>query len=396
MGASAAFCETFDGGLGDGGRAGGLGSVLWGVSRLGDVNPGGLINRVADVSVVGCGVSGGVAPSRDVRICGGQMFEAVNDGHGVANLDTYPKQPFDFSGRTGRVVFDVSADSEGSHAAWPEFVITDKPVPGVRAMISGVEPPGAANSVGFTIHGGCGDVSKTGVDGMFVTKNFVYSEPPLVVVDCVKRSVPGGPLNRFEVRVSQNRLEVWGGDPGSSVVKLLAVGDNLGLTLTRGLVWLNDVHYNASKGGTGSQTDHTFVWDNLGFDGPKTYRDLGFDVADGVVRDGNATHLGYSVGTSVKTFTVSGVNRVQAPTGAQLVLNTYSFQRVIPSVSVNGGPWIETAWPFVTEGNWRSISIPVPLDQVHDGTNTISLRSTDPSTTVANISLILVAGAPVP
>ena len=41
----------------------------------------------------------------------------------------YPKQPFDFAGRTGTVSFDVSNDTQGTHAAWPEFWITDTPVP---------------------------------------------------------------------------------------------------------------------------------------------------------------------------------------------------------------------------------------------------------------------------
>ena len=41
----------------------------------------------------------------------------------------YPKQPFDFAGKTGTVSFDVSNDTQGTHAAWPEFWLTDIPVP---------------------------------------------------------------------------------------------------------------------------------------------------------------------------------------------------------------------------------------------------------------------------
>jgi hypothetical protein len=70
---------------------------------------------------------------------------------------------------------------------------------------------------------------------------------------------------------------------------------------------------------------------------------------------------------------------------------------VIPSISVNGGPWIDTPWPFdAGTYSWRSLSIPVPVEQVRDGTNTIAFRSNDGSTTVANVSLILVAASPVP
>jgi hypothetical protein len=200
---------------------------------------------------------------------------------------------------------------------------------------------------------------------------------------------------------------VWGTDAGASALRLLAVADNLGLTFTRGLVWLNDVHYNARKAvepcECGTQFNHTFVWDNLAFDGPKTYRDLGFDVPDANVAskpspDGDPTRrLGYQVGTGPITLSVSGVRRDQTPTGALVVLNTYSFGQTIPSISINGGPWIDTAWPsWGATFLWMSMAIPVPLNQIHDGTNTLTFKSGDGSTTIANISIILVAAAPVP
>jgi hypothetical protein len=43
-----------------------------------------------------------------------------------------------------------------------------------------------------------------------------------------------------------------------------------------------------------------------------------------------------------------------------------------------------------------SMAIPVPLNQIHDGTNTLTFKSGNGSTTIANISIILVAAAPVP
>ena len=214
--------------------------------------------------------------------------------------------------------------------------------------------------------------------------------------------MPGGPLNHFEVRVSKTHLEVWGTDPGSGSLKQLAVADDLDLGLSKGLVWLNDVHYNARKAiepcECGKQFEHTFVWDNLGFDGPKTYRDLGFDVADAnIAKGGGTSQLGYVVGTGPVTLDIHGVRTDQAPTAAQVVLNTYSFERFVPSISINGGPWINTPWPYDEQTySWRSISIPVPVEQVRNGPNTISFKSGHESTTIANVSLILVAAAPVP
>ena len=401
--AAAAFCETFDKPAGDGSRTGDLDPVLWGVSRVGDINPGSILNNFAHTRIVGCGPTAAMSPPNDVRICNGQMFESLNDNHGVVNLNTYPKQPFNFAGRTGTVVFDVSADSDGSHGAWPEFVITDKPVPGVRSSISLQVPAGAANSIGFALDG-CtsGPGGTTGVGLVFVTTANVYSEPKFTETGCVSKSVPGGPLNHIEVRVSRTRLEVWGTDPGSSTLKQLAVADSLDLGLEKGLVWLNDVHYNARKAiepcECGKQFQHTFVWDNLGFDGPKTYRDLGFDVADANIDEGGGiSRLGHLVGVGPVTLDIGGVRTVQTPTAAQVVLNSYSFEKYIPSISINGGPWIDTPWPYDDETySWRSLSIPVPVAQVRNGKNTITFKSGHESTTIANVSLILVAGAPVP
>jgi len=405
--AAAVFCATFDHAVNGGTRTGDLDPTLWGVSRVGLTNPGqGELNDIANASMTGCASSASAFTPSDVRICSGQLFETVNDGGGVANLDIYPKQPFDFAGRTGTVTFDVSADSDGTHGAWPEFVITDKPVPGVRGMISGQIPAGAANSIGFALSGGCGIAGMTGVGQMFATRNNVYSEPAFTTPNCITKGSARA-MNHFEVRLSQNRLEVWGTDAGSSTLRQLAVADNLGLSMTKGLIWINDVHYNARKAiepcECGTQYNHTFVWDNVGFDGPKTYRDLGFDVADANVPGGTpfagdpTRRVGYLVGTGPITLNVTGVHRDQTPTGALLVLNTYSFAAVVPSVSINGGPWIDTPWPFDPQTySWRSLAIPIPLEQVHDGANTITLKSADSSTIVANLSIILVAASPVP
>jgi hypothetical protein len=78
------------------------------------------------------------------------------------------------------------------------------------------------------------------------------------------------------------------------------------------------------------------------------------------------------------------------------VFNAWSSDPVNPSISINGGPWIDAPGVF-NEASWLSVAVPVTdLGQVHDGTNTIAFKSSDGDTVVANISLIIVAGAPVP
>src|SRR5260370_8634708 len=87
-------------------------------------------------------------------------------------------------------------------------------------------------------------------------------------------------MKHFELRISQNEIDVYGVDAGASgPLKKSAVISNMNLTLTRGLVGLEDLHSNGDKDGT-DQGTHTFTWDNLAFDGPILPRDLAFDVLD--------------------------------------------------------------------------------------------------------------------
>ena len=417
-----AFCETFDAPAGNGGRSGDLEPELWGVSRLGNNSgPEGDYNTIAATEVVGCGDdSTQVLPPLDVRICDGRMTEAVNDfGHDTSHA-TYPKQPFDFAGRTGTAVFDVTADSAGTHAAWPEFWITEKPVPDNMAGIGFQVPSIGQNAIGFALDG-CNSPTTTGVGGVFLSQDYVYSEPAFTTPDCVSKPTgyPGTrAMNHIEVRISTSRMEVWGTDAGGSALKQLAVVPNLNLNFSKGLVWLTQTHYNAKKSELGcecgTQVRHTFQWDNLGFDGPKTYRDLSFDVPDahgshGPVCDNGscyaATVIGYPIGTSPVTLNTDPVFRRQTPKEAIVTFNSYSFDPALPSVSVNGNPPILNPWPykdsppfqngaggFSTRSYWMS----VPLAQVHDGVNSLTFTTSGGSAWVANVNLVLVAGAPVP
>src|SRR5262249_28744951 len=99
--------------------------------------PGTLNGWTAATPILLCdGTTPNVLPPRDVQICNGQLREAtadnpsgVFDAGNVLTLAMYPKQPFDFAGRTGTVAFDVSNDTHGSHSAWPEFWMSNLPVP---------------------------------------------------------------------------------------------------------------------------------------------------------------------------------------------------------------------------------------------------------------------------
>jgi len=106
-----AFCDTFDAPAGTGNRSGDLNGTVWGVSRiLGDTNFGqGTANAAPPTSLLGCGGASTVLPPHDVIVCNGQLREATNDNASgafeagtVTVLAMYPKQPFDFAGRSRR------------------------------------------------------------------------------------------------------------------------------------------------------------------------------------------------------------------------------------------------------------------------------------------------------
>jgi hypothetical protein len=181
-----AFCDTFDTPTPNPAtRSGDLNATLWGVSRTNTagVNVGqGAFNDFFPAHLVGCGGTETVLPPNDVRICNGRLLEAVSDRGGQPILAMYPKQPFDIAGRTGTVVFDVSADSEGPHAAWPEFWWTDRPVPAPGAELAG-QYPYARHSFGVSLADNCG--GGAGVDSIAVTRNYALHEIPFTRTGCV-------------------------------------------------------------------------------------------------------------------------------------------------------------------------------------------------------------------
>jgi hypothetical protein len=175
----------------------------------------------------------------------------------------------------------------------------------------------------------------------------------------------------------------------------------MSLTLTRGLIWIEDVHYNGDKDGL-DQGTHTFTWDNVGFDGPVLARDLAFDVMDSLVPITNYPglfNLGWNVPTSEAaplTLTIPDVYNVDHAVGALLTFNYSTYNPVTISYRVNGGAWHDQPWPFgdcYTQNDFvscgaKTIAVPVDLADVQSGNNAIEFASTD-ATAIANVDLVL-------
>jgi hypothetical protein len=447
LGGKVIFCETFDTkNPGIQSRTGDLDPNVWGVSRA----SGG---KWAAARVEAC--NGLTARSgQDLVICNGQLRQASNDNHGVTVLAMYPKQPFDFAGRTGTVAFDVSNDTQGGHAAWPEFWITDTPVPapfshfnswlslpknglGIRFSANG-----EVGQFGLCPNGNNSDKRRFTVDSAIVIRNYTYEDVGALglsfahpaggtgmkvnVLDCVIMSPgPNGPLNHMEIKVAQNLLEVWASDAGSTALRKIATITNPNLSFSRGLVWIQDGHYNATKGAcppqySGNpvcQTEHTFTWDNVAFDGPFTYRDFSYDALDNSTTPDSSGLM--DIAKSAPSNQMTRWNVLNMPANPQaaavrVLFNWMTYSSRAPAnilLKVNGHahsvpypyPANDTLGPDGTSfgvSSWRTYAHTIPITQLVAGTNVVEIGTDiqNDTTAVSNVNIVLVdvpGGVPV-
>jgi hypothetical protein len=198
---------------------------------------------------------------------------------------------------------------------------------------------------------------------------------------------------------------VYGTDaftPGQPVPALVHIATiPVALTFTRGVVWLEDAHYNGDK--FGNQRTNTFTWDNVAFDGPVLPRDLGVEVANptnpnasvnGVGVPGINTAFVAPAGGSVPV-TVPGVTGLGQAQAALLEYDFYAEGGNPTSldVTVNGNA-LSTPWPFPdgVVDSPRTIAIPVPLADLTSGDNAVTFQAGAQPLDVFNVDLIL-AGA---
>ena len=417
-----AFCDTFDAPNPVIGRSGELDERVWGVSRVsGNTTLDSNLNFWRPTDLVHCsGTLTGVRPPDDVRVCNGEVREALNDDDTVIALAMYPKVPFDFAGRTGTVSFDVTNDTHGTHAAWPEFWLTNAPVPapfthggdllslpkhGFGIRFESFYNVGQSDSV-------CPNNGKRrwGLErgSIVVSRDYALDDPSLgpatvsmTPLGCVTASSgPNGDKNHIELRIAQNRIEVWAADAGNPAsLRIIGRVDNANLTFTRGLPWIEDAHYNSLKSigcDTGGvrhpdcQRMHTFAWDNFGFDGPSLGHDLTYDVLD----NPGSSNLGWRAtrGSPLikQTLPIEPTDLARA-TNPSLLFNFYHVDAPLTfEYSINGHAHTGT-WPFQSRRtyNWRSIELPIDLSDLAAGPNQVSIGFGSASAVVANINILL-------
>ena len=71
---------------------------------------------------------------------GSHLTMTMDDGGGTVVSSFRPRQPFDFTGRTGVIAFDLGGRVAGGHGHWPEIMITSEPSPAPYQDLPGLAP----------------------------------------------------------------------------------------------------------------------------------------------------------------------------------------------------------------------------------------------------------------
>lgn len=425
---SAAFCETFDAPSGASGRAGELDPAKWSAARM--CNIGGPTSNdeavaIGLATVDGCraGLPGKVAVNQDTLICDGN--DHIGSNHLVAAVaaqnygqNSYrPRQPFDFADRTGTIVFDADGYNEGL-LGWVSLEISEDPTPAPSFTFQQNWENGAVpkNAVEIQLYDNCGG-GKVGVGDIIVYDDYAQASVFSMPQTCVPAEK--GKLNHFEVRLSEDHIEVLGtpfSDDGVTFGEPVQIASaDLALPFSRGYVSFTTHNHATIKYSENHEMDAwVAAWDNLGFDGPAlvgAFREYGAHDSLTPTADGR-TNVAYRVADETTgpsgSIAIDGVD-LSGATSAKLALETWylHFAGDAPETSyalnyrVNGGAWksqkltddeiaMMTALP---NAGTRSLMLDVDLADLVAGTNQIEFTTTGAPQSyppvVLNIDLIL-------
>ena len=418
---SAAFCETFAGGVSAGGREGDLDASRWSVGRtVGNTSNSDLMPfPPTPVSACRAGVATATADN-DLLVCDnssghtGQLLTAMSaQNYGI--LSMRPRQPFDFAARTGTIAYNVDAITEGILAWWTSIYVTDDPtsMASDSAQVAGMLP---RNGVGINFDDGCGttDASKVRVGSIFVYKNTAETKISGANSACV--TTKRGSLNHIEIRLSQTNIEVWASDystdGGHTFPNFKRVFTTpIDLSITRGYVHFQQAERAPVKYATQSNISPGYAnnyWSNLGFDGPVISPEISYALPDALTTNPNtgAANIGYTLlnnpyatttcctnGQPTATIlTIPNVNTAAISTAElSFAVNYTYYDTALPTTvslrySLNGGPWRTpnpqpntvgqntcTGCPGPTGGGGVLYNFPIPISDLQTGTNTIAL-----------------------
>jgi len=421
-----AFCEDFEK-PSPGGRGGDLDETIWAFSRWGHETRQHFVRIPAKTEAdklfppFFCGKPlGTVKFGDDVVSCDGtgvdgltshQLNEVYDDQADFAFNSMMIRQMFDFTGRTGTIMVDVDAKVNPlnlGHGWWVELWVTEDPNP-----MPYHEAPGVLSypRTGFGINlqglNTCPQGREaTEISRAFVTKDFkiLHDYPGWELkhdsdtARCIKTQ--DQKLNRFKFLIAQDHAEVWASDFDDALnLHRIATIENFDIPFSRGYVHLQHSQYNARKDGevTGSQT---YRWDNIGFDGPSYAMSRSYPVPDNDQPDidlAGGRMYGYYL--TDKTPVVVPIAKVDLGNAATATLNFDYLAYVGRGLvfALNGGPSHTFIVPSFGDdrGGIRTFTVDVPIGEVINGDNTISLMSSpgqtenDKEEVVGNMELTL-------
>jgi len=380
----------------------------------------------------------GLLPNDDISVCNGigadgltsgQLNEVYDDQGDFAINASRIRQMFDFTGRTGTIVYDVDAKINPcnlGHGWWTELWVTEDPAP-----IPYHEAPGVLsyprNGFGINFQGlnTCPQGrTATEISGILVTKDFkilhAYAGWTLGHDSDEDRCITtkDQKMNRFKILINKDTVEVWGSnieDPENP--HRMAVISDADLPFEKGYVHLEHSQYNGRKDGCENQVVtpgqpalngtitgvQTYRWDNVGFDGPTYATPRSYEVpynTEPEIDNVGGYMYGYRINADDWTAlpTLSNVDLDKAK-GATL---DYSFLGTAGSgfsvlFRVNGGPTHTYVIPdlFSQDGaarnGLRAFTNAIPLEELVQGDNVLefmtSVKNDDPEQYVGNVEL---------
>jgi hypothetical protein len=282
---TAAFCDTFDAPARTRSRGGELHGLFWSGSRT--------FSHLSTTRALGVGMAfipdcrpdlpDKVWPDQDALVCE-PMVDLQSKHLLVATAAQFYgqnsyriRQPFDFAGRVGRIVFDASTDPMNPLNGWISLAITEDPMSAPGYSILGNDEGSIIPRNAMEVHFcNIGDHSKIGVRHLHVFEDHVdtvYSPPP--ETPAAARSK--GKVNHFELSISEEHVEVtvtpFAEDGVTFDAPALVYRQPVHLPFTRGYVVLS-LHNHATLKYSDANSPEGLVdaaiarVDNVGFDGP--------------------------------------------------------------------------------------------------------------------------------
>ncbi len=449
---SPAFCEDFEAGPAPAiyqGRAGDADIRRFSATRfapVGQTQPGGYTFGIEEgllgtvpgyTATCRAGAAVNPMPPFDMMICepsalaGSQhlLTAVAQRNYGMTAFRI--RQPFDFAGRTGRIVFDADLSSPGGQG-WPAIAIASDATP-VPSYALYERSPNLRNGIliDFEICGFDG-ISDRARAKLRVFSDFAES---IITTDrCVR--VRYGHLNHTEVRISQQHLEVLASDSSDDGLAFPALqslySGNIDTPFTRGYVSLIAHNHATTKYPLQVSVNPpviipintiyswNVIWDNVGFDGPRLDQYREYEIPDalvpytftneaGLLRSGRK--VGYLIPDGSQTPMVPllfrGVTLASA-TRAQLIFVAYyqgdtqyfgpgTAESYVLRYRLNGNAWHERSLTPAEIAMMRgeqqyggiNHAIDVPLSDLVSGDNTVEFATTNVTNSFGFSSAVL-------